>query len=280
MKKVLIGVGIGCGVLILVGMGALFAGGLWVKNKFGGSIEAAQKLQTQEQELTELNRSHPFQPPADGEVLALDPKRLETYFAVRESALPVFKTFEQKSDEFEKQHGGEDGQQNPSLGAAMEAANLMMGLVTEVRTAYISALKQHGMSPAEFQSITGTVYASVMAEGMDQMREAAAQGRVALEKQLEEMDKRLEDESLSDAERTQLEEAQGQLQAAIDSMAQGTEDAPGGLSEASKKTAAANMALLKKYEDRVQVMANAAFDGFVLGGAGSDSPGSNVQDLE
>ncbi|MFP2933386.1 hypothetical protein ACLESO_51210 [Pyxidicoccus sp. 3LG] len=279
MKKVLIGVGIGCGVLILFGIGALFAGGLWVKNKFGGSIEAAQKLQTQEQELVQLNQSHPFTPPAEGEVLALDAKRLDTYFAVRESALPVFKTFEEKSKEFEEKYGGEEGKQNPSISAAMEAANLMMGLVSEVRTAYIAGLKQHEMSPAEFQTITSTVYASVMADGMEQMQEAAAMGRAALEKQLEEMDKRLEDESLSEEERTQLEEAQGQLQAAIDSLSENT-GSTGQLSEEAKKVAAANMALLKQRQDRVEVMANTAFDAFVIGGAGSDSAGGSAQDTD
>lgn len=281
MKKVLIGVGIGCGVIILVGFGLLFAGGMWVKNKFGGTFEAAQKMQVQEQELAQLNQGHPFQPPPQGEVLALDAKRLDTYFSVREGALPVFKAFEQKTKEFEDKYGGEEEKKNANIGAAMEAANLMMGLVADVRAAYIDNLKKHGMSPAEFQTITSTVYASVMAEGMAQVQDAMAKGREGMQKQLDELDAKLASDTLSDEERTLLEDAQSQLQATLDSMEEGM--GPGGqdeLSAESKKVAAANVALLKKYEERVTVMANTAFDGFVMGDAGANLGGASAQDLE
>ena len=40
MKKVLIGVGIGCGVILLLGIGVMVAGGMFLKNKFGGTLEA------------------------------------------------------------------------------------------------------------------------------------------------------------------------------------------------------------------------------------------------
>ena len=281
MKKVLIGVGIGCGVILLLGIGVMVAGGMFLKNKFGGTLEAGQKMSSQEQELVKLNQEHAFQAPAQGEVLALEPKRLETYFAVRQSALPAFKALEAKAENFKKEHGGEEGNQNPSFSAAMEATNLMMSMMVDVRAAYIEGLKQHGMSPAEFQSITGTVYASLMAEGMDQAQEGMKQGQAALQKQLAEMDKKLQGDSLSDAERTQMEEAQGQLQAAIDSLAQGAGQAGDTLSEEGRKVTAANVALLKKYEDRVQLMANAAFDTFVLGGASADfAGGANAQEGE
>ena len=282
MKKVLIGVGIGCGVLMLVGFGLLVAGGMWVKNKVGGSIEAAQRMQAQEQELVQLNQSHPFQAPPEGEVLELDAKRMDTYLAIREGAMPVFKDFEQKSKAFEEKYGGE-GNKDANVGAAMEAASLMMGLAADVRAAYIDNLKKHGMSPVEFQTITSTVYASMMADGMEKMQGVMAEGREALDKQLEELDQKLESDSLSDEERKALEEARTQLQATADSLGQQQEDAPGGLSEGAKKVAAANVELLKKYEDRVQVMANAAFDGFILGGASSNINmvgGGTAQDLD
>ncbi|WP_164017831.1 hypothetical protein [Pyxidicoccus trucidator] len=281
MKKVLIGVGIGCGVILLLGIGAVVAGGFLFKKTFGGTLEAGQKMSAQEEQLTKLNQEHTFQAPPQGEVLALEPKRLETYFAVRESALPAFKALEQKAEAFEQEHGGEEGKKNPSFSAAMDATNLMMSMMVDVRAAYIEGLKQHDMSPAEFQTITGTVYASLMAEGLDQAREGMKQGRAALEKQLEEMDTKLEGDALSDEERTQLEEAQGQLQAAIDAMDQGAGQAGEPLSEEGRKVTAANVALLKKYEDRVQLMANAAFDSFVLGGASTDfAGGANAQEAE
>jgi hypothetical protein len=279
MKKVLIGVGIGCGVIVLIGVGALFAAGLWAKNTFGGSLEAMQKIQAQEQELAQLNQSHPFQAPARGEVLALDAKRLDTYLAVREEAVPVFKAYEEKTKEFEQKHGGKDGDK-ADFSAAVDAANLSMGLVADVRATYIGSLKKHGMSPAEFQAITSAVYVSVAAEGLGKTKEAMAQGREALEKQLADFDQKLAGDSLSEEERQGLEEARAQLQATVDSLdSQG--DTPDSLSEDAKKVAAANLELLKKYEDRVQVMSNAAFDGFVLGDAGGDmAGGATARDLD
>jgi hypothetical protein len=223
MKKVLIGVGIGCGVLLLAGVGLAVAAGYWAKNNLGGTIEATQRIQSQEEELVKLNTSYPFQAPAQGELVALDEKRLNTYLSVREETLPVFKTFEQKAEEFEQKYGGQNEGQAPDIRAAMAATNLMMGLVVEVRSAYIAGLKKHGMSPAEFQELTRTLQTSMLAEGA-------------------------------------------------------TPEASG-LTEEARKVAAANVALLRKDEGRIGALANAAFDGFILGGA-SLPEGGSAQDSE
>ena len=223
MKKVLIGVGIGCGVLLLAGVGLMVAAGYWAKNNLGGTFEATQRIQTQEEELVKLNTRYPFEDAPQGEVLALDEKRLETYLAVREETLPVFKAFEQKSEEFEQKYGDKNQGQAPDITAAMAATNLMMGLMVDVRGAYIAGLTKHGMSPAEFQALTHTLQTSMLAEG------AAPEGT--------------------------------------------------GLSEEARKVAAANVALLRKNEARIGVLANAAFDGFILGGASLPGGGS-AQDSE
>ncbi|WP_163997729.1 hypothetical protein [Pyxidicoccus caerfyrddinensis] len=279
MKKVLIGVGVGCGLIILVGVGLLVAGGLWAKNTFGGSIEAGQKLAAQEEELAKLNQSIAFQAPPEGEVLALDAKRLETYFAVREGALPVFKAMEQKADAFEKEHGGDD-KKNANFGAAVDAANMMMTMTVDVRAAYLEGLKKHGMSPAEFQTITTTVYTSLMADGMEQAQGALKQSREAMEKQLAALDKKLEGDSLSDEERTQTEEAQTHLRTAIEAMEKGEANPGlGNLTAEGRKVAAANVALLKTYDKQVQAMASSAFDSFLLGGSATDAPeGASAQE--
>ncbi|AEI63109.1 hypothetical protein [Corallococcus macrosporus] len=277
MKKVLIGLGIGCGVFILAGIGLMLAGGIWAKNKLGGSFEAVQAMQEQEQELAALNASNPFTPPPEGQVLPLDEQRLLAYLSVREAAMPAFKDFEVKSKEFEEKHNG-DGAEEPGFNAAMDAAGLFMGLMADVRKAYIAGLKAQGMSPAEFQSITTTVYASMVADSTDQLRAMAAQGKTMMATQLAEVDKRLASDSLSDAERAQLEESRTQLQETLDSIEQGSADEEPGLSEASKKAAAANVELLKKHKDRVELMANVAFDGFVLGGAGAEGQSAGLED--
>lgn len=228
MKKVLIGLGIGCGVLLLAGVGLMVAAGFWAKRNLGGTFEAAQQIQAQEAELVQLNSSYPFEPPAQDALLALDEKRLDTYLAVREETLPVFKTFEQKSAEFEEKYGDKNQGQSPDFSAAMAATNLMMGLVVDVRSAYIAGLKKHGMSPAEFQALTRTLQTSMVAEGAT--------------------------------------------------------PESSGLSEEALKVAAANVALLRKDEARIGALANAAFDGFILGGASLPEGGvpgdGNVQDSE
>ncbi|GEL74236.1 hypothetical protein [Myxococcus virescens] len=276
MKKVLIGLGIGCGVFILAGIGLMLAGGIWAKNKFGGSIEAMQAIQAQEQELTQLNASNSFKAPPEGQVLPLDEQRLLAYLTVRESALPAFKAFEAKSKEFEAQHAG-DGDEKPGFNAAVDAASLFMGLMADVRKAYIAGLKAQEMSPAEFQSITTTVYASMVADSLDQIGAAAAQGWKMMVTQLAEVDKRLADDSLADEERAQLEEARAQLQETLDAIEEPGANEEQPLSEASKKAAAANVELLKKHKERVELMANVAFDGFVLGGAGADGQAAGLE---
>ncbi len=276
MKKVLIGLGIGCGVFILAGIGLMLAGGIWAKNKFGGSIEAVQKIKAQEDELQQLNAGSPFTPPPEGQVLPLEEKRLLAYLSVREAALPAFKAFEAKSQEFEAKHQG-DGAEKPGFNAAVDAANMFMTLMVDVRTAYIAALKEQGMSPAEFQNITTTVYASMVADSTDQIRAMAEQGRKMMATQLAEVDKRLAGGSLSDEERAQLEESRAQLQETLDSIEESSaNDDSEPLSEASKKAAAANVELLKKHKDRVELVANVAFDGFVLGGAGADGQAADL----
>jgi hypothetical protein len=218
MKQVLIGVGIGCGVLLLAGVGLVVAAGSWAKDHLGGAFEATQRLQAQEAELVRLDTRYPFEDAPRGQVLALDEKRLDAYLAVREETLPVFKAFEQKSEAFEQRHGDTNPGQAEEIHAAVAATNLSVGLAVDVRAAYIAGLTKHGMSPAEFQALTHTLRTSLLAEGA------------------------------------------------------APEDS--GLSEEARKVAAANVALLRKNEARLGVLAHAAFDGFILGGA----RGASAQD--
>ncbi|MCE9669066.1 hypothetical protein LY474_14735 [Myxococcus stipitatus] len=283
MKKVLIGLGIGCGVILLgvVGMGV--AGTIWAKNKFGGSIEAMQKgleqNQAQEKELVALNRSYPFKAPAEGEVLALDEERLKTYLAVRETSLPVFKAYEEKSRAFQEKYKTNEPGAQTDLSAAMEGAGLLASIQADVRTAYIAGLKEHKMSPAEFQAITGAVYASMVTGSSEALKQMGAQSRKLMEKQLAELDKRLAGTNLSDEDRAETQAARDELKESIDALDAELGGAQGEVSEQSKKNSAANLALLKKYEERVKTMANVAFDGFVAGGA-DDSAGSVGSDSE
>lgn len=269
MNKVLIGVGIGCGALILlvvVGLGGAF---YWGKEKLGGSLQAQQRMQAQEQALAKLEASHPFTAPPEGEVMKLDAARLDAYLAVREGVVPVFQSFEAKGKELEAQHKAPG--QKPSVSALLQAANLLAGLVADTRAAYLEGLTQQKMSPTEFQSITTAVYTSAMVGAMDAAQQAGKLGREAMEKQLADLDKQLAGDSLSQEQRAQVEELRTGLREQVNAL-RDAEANQQTLSAEQKAVVTANMALLKQQQARIEKVANPSFDAFMMGGATYTTP--------
>ena len=263
-KKVLIGVGVGCGVLLLLVAGVVVAGGLWAKKKFDDTTAGLSQLSEQSEELAALENDFPFDAPGEDELLQLDEKRLAAYFAIREEALPVFKGFEEKSKAFEEKHGKNDPD-SPNFGAALEGMKLMGQLVADTRASYIASLKKHRMSPREFHAITRTLYATYMAGAMQGMQAASAQQRESLTKVVEGLDAQLEDEKLGEEQRTMLQAQRDALYAQIEAMETGmAEQEP--TSEKSKAALASNAALLEKNQERIKNFANPAFDAFILDG--------------
>lgn len=251
-KKVLVGVGIGCGSLMLLGLIALGVGAWWVKRQVGDSfstmVEAGQKMQESTQELAKLDQSYPFTPPAEGEVAALSEARLLEYLAVRERALPVYAEFEKKSEELEDTKDAK---------AALKATGLVTELLTKVHGAYIEGLKQHKMSPTEFRTITQTLYTSVVTGAADEAQRLGAEAR---EQALADVREQLENESLPEEERTALEAQEQQLLQAEESLAEAQT-----LSEESKVAVAANLALVEKHQERIQSAGNLALDALLFG---------------
>jgi len=262
MKKVLLGVGIGCGVLVLLGIIGVGVAGYWAKQKLGGVMEASQKVQAQQQELAELESSYPFTPPDEGEVLELQEARLSDYLAIRESALPIYQDFEHKSDEINKEH--EQGKGPGDIGAAMKAGSMLMTLMTDMRAAYISGLKQHRMSPSEFQSITHAIYNTYTGAAMQELKKATAAQREPLEQMLSEVQTKLDGANLSEEERTALEEQESELQDQLAALDEAAEEQPG--TPAHGATLDANRALLEKFKERIEKGFNPAFDSFVADG--------------
>jgi hypothetical protein len=279
MKKVFIGVGIGCGVLVLLGVIAVGVAGYWVKQKVGGSVESlqqvSQQMAEQRKELAALDQAHPFTPPKEGEMLALSEARLLEYLAVREQALPVFQEFEQKGKALEQKHQGKEG---PDLGAIMEATGMLTQLIAQVHAAYIEGLKQHRMSPREYRAITTALYSSLMVGAMEQAQKAGGQAREGMEEALQEVRTRLEDKSLSQEERAGLEaQEQELLEGLADLESQQAEAAQAAPSEEAKAVTAANRALFEKHQARIEKAASLAFDGLILeeeapGDLGLDNP--------
>ncbi|MBF5046211.1 hypothetical protein FGE12_27590 [Aggregicoccus sp. 17bor-14] len=268
-KKVLIGVGVGCGVVLLLIVGVVVAGGLYVKHKVEDTTAGLSRVNEQQASLAALDKRFPFKDPGEDELLKLDEKRLEAYFAIREEALPVFKSYEEKSKAFEKKHGKADSE-HVDLGASMEAMKILGGLVADMRASYISSLEKHAMSPREFHAITRTLYSTYVAGAMQGLQAATAAQRGTLEKELEALDTKLEDEKLDDETRTGLQAQRDAIQQQLDAADQMVaEQAPP--SEKSREALAANTSLLEKNKERIQNAANPAFDVFLF--SNDEDPG-------
>ena len=276
-NKVLVGVGIGCGTLVLLGMIGVGAGAFWLKRQVGDAVsnmaESGQKMQAMGQDLQALEKSHPFTPPPEGEVLALSEERLLSYLAVRETALPVYTEFQKQAEALEAQDENKD---NPGLGAAMQAAGLLTELMTKVQGAYIEGLKKQGMSPREFRTITQTLYSSMVTGVVDQAQKAGAAAR---QEALESVREQMKDPSLTEEQLAEMKEHE---QALLDS----AEDPEGGegapvLSEASKAAAAANLVLMNKYQERINSAGSLAMDTMLFSGDFEEDASGNVaQDQE
>lgn len=138
-------VAIGCGillVLIIIGIVvATVAGGLFLKNKaddLSGGLEEQERATTL---VDELEREHPFTPPADG---AVDAGRAETFFAVTDDAWESMQEWVEEMDTREtdiEERGGEAG-----IGDVMAGMRGLGG----ARVAVAEALDEHEMPPSEY----------------------------------------------------------------------------------------------------------------------------------
>lgn len=155
MKKVLIGVGIGCGTLVLAGVALAIVGGFWAKKNLGNVAAMGEEMKAQEAQFQKLEQEYPFTPPTADRPVTLTEDRLRAYLAVRDRALPLHRDFEAKAEALRAKN---QGQEKPDLSATLEAANLIAGLMSSVRKAYLEGLGEQHMSPREFGAITTSLY--------------------------------------------------------------------------------------------------------------------------
>jgi hypothetical protein len=251
MKKVLIGVGIGCGGLVLLAVIAVVVGALWVKGKVEGAVEQAEVLEAQSEQISALEAKYAFKAPAEGKPLRLEEGRLKEYLAVRAAVMPVFRAFEAKANAFEKKNQG-----TQSLGAGLEAMGMVAGLIRDVRARYVEELERQKMSPTEFHTITGTIYSSHIGKGMAEVHQGH---REVLGKATEELERRLADDSLSGDERVLLEQQLEAVRQQADAMP--SREVP----REELAVYEANLALLEKYKVQIENEANPALDLFLFG---------------
>jgi hypothetical protein len=264
-NKVLIGVGIGCGAIVLIGVIAVVAGGIWVKGKVeeSGVGKSAEKMQSLEQRMGELNKRYTFAAPPKGQPLALSEDRLQDYLKVRAALKPVLDDFEVKSKNFAPPEGEE-----PSVGKLLQASGLILGLKADLNSKWMDELEQQKMSPREFHAITAAVYA---AEWGKAKGEAPQRQRAMYEQLKSGLTKQATDSSLTEAQR---ESARQQL-AVIDKQLAAL-PAANTPSPESQKIYEANAALSGKYKKKIEEASSAGLD-VLLVGAGSEL-GTALQD--
>lgn len=266
MKKVLIGVGIGCGVLVLLMVAGLFVAGMWVKDTMGGTFEAAEAMKAQESQLAELNQEFPFKSPSEGALLALDAQRLESWLRVSESGYAPLEKFEKENasmrEQLEATENSADklGQMNKGL----KAMGGVFSLMGELRTTMLATLRTEKMSPMEYQAIFQTVIGTMTQKAALAMGEGMAQAKEAMTAQRKQFEEQLADPSISAEQKEMLEQTLAALAESMDSMDE-TPSEPQGQMDA--KVVDANVALLEKYKERLEKAANPLLVGLLLDGA-------------
>ncbi len=159
MKKLLIGLGIGFGVLVLGVIAVLVVGAFWLKGQVEdvtqGAAEFAEKAEAVEKKIADLDRRFPFQAPAKGVPVSITESRLQEYLAVRATLQPVFKTYEAKAKELEASAGD-----NPGFGDAMKAMGQLSSFLNTLRSTWLDGLEAKRMSPKEFHAISAALYTS------------------------------------------------------------------------------------------------------------------------
>jgi hypothetical protein len=259
MKKLLIGLGIGCGVLVVVGILVVVAGGFWLKRKAGAKLDslkqAGVEMKLQEEALKQLDSDFPFSPPPEGELMKLDEARLQEYIAIRKEALPVYKEYEEKSKAFDTRTSkGKD----VGIGDVMEGMGMVTGFMMKLRTTFISSLRAHRMSPREFHTTTATVYSTYMHKGMQAAGQATDEAREKIQKEMGELNDRMNEPGLTEDAKAAIQNAIDELQKSLDSL-----PASSGGAGAGGAVTDANAALLEKYKADVELAANPAFDIFI-----------------
>lgn len=261
-SKVLKIVGIGCGVIVLLGLLTIGAGAWWAKSKVQGMADWGEKVDEQNKELKALDKKYAFKAPPKGQPVTLTEDRLKKYLAIRHELQPVVEKYNKEGKKFE---GKND--KNTSFSDATAALGMMGDMMTELRAKFVEQLNKHEMSPREFHSTTAAIYTAGVGEATT---EIAKVQKEALTGQIQMYEEQLKQPELSAEEKTSLQEG---LTEAKQQLAEVTAEAakpnPGA------KIHSANAALIKNYKDQIEKEANLFLDGVLTSG---DDDWSNAFD--
>jgi len=146
-KKWLIGCGVGCGMVVLLGILLSVGGGLYMMRPFNKAIDAQKEL------VAEYGEREAYIPPPQG----ITPDRLEKFLAVRRAVMPMCGKFQEIGDSFAAMNELEKGDEDPSKGEIFKAVGNLtggifgmvgnIGLFNQLRN---QVLLDHGMSLGEY----------------------------------------------------------------------------------------------------------------------------------
>lgn len=250
MNKVLVGVGIGCGSLVLIGIVASVAVGLWAKGKMeesgislGQLEETGKRTQAVQKQIVALNSKYPFQAPPKGHPARLEEERLKEYLGVRAALTPLHQEIEQQVEALKPKEGEKGDVQN-----TFKAIGMMSQLFTGVREKWVVELDQRRMSPREYGAITSALHASRLGHASGRLRDTMMETKQELEAQAA-------DERLTKVDRARARRRVKEVEAQLARLP-ATEADPGEITELH----AHNAQLAEKYQKDLETYANPAFD--------------------
>ncbi len=156
-KKWLIGCGVGCGAVILLGILLSVGGSLYMMRPFNRAIDVQKEL------VAEYGKREAYIPGPQG----ITPARMEAFLDVRRAVLPMCEEFRKIADSFAAMDELDKGGEEPSKGEMFKAVGNLtgdifgmvgnMGRFTQLRN---QALLDQGMGLGEYIWIYVLVYNS------------------------------------------------------------------------------------------------------------------------
>ena len=261
MKKVLIGVGIAFGALVLMGVIGLIAAGMWAKKSLGGMTEGFEEIGANTERAEKLNERFGFEDPGEDRVVALKADRFQIWLKVGEETQ---KKFEAWSAELEKEGFNDAPHPEGVKGMKDAMAKMQVGtrMITELQATTLDALESARMSPAEFRAITNTVMrgltfqmteqmSTTFAESLKQMEKARADAKAALEKP----DLSAEERQMREQMLASMDENFERIQAQMKEMEQ----------DPDRELLLANASLIETHKETIEKVAAGAFSMGIFG---------------
>lgn len=189
---------IGCVALIVLAIVVFVGGFYWTKHWVTQKAKKYENLSGGKdseygQKASELDKEYPFTAPSDG---IIKEDQLTRFLSVRKA---MYGIYEEHKAEFDRMKNGKD----------TNVSDAFKGLdfISEVRMAQIQELEKQKMSKSEYDYIVGEVYRTWLADSEKESTHggnySSAAGE-ALQKQIEEIDKQLNDPNIPESQKGML----------------------------------------------------------------------------